>query len=88
MYQTVGHGVIDLYAEALGLPLFRKAISGKSLVTELNYECNEDDEVEDLHILLKDIQVYRNFIFEVVYGSSFDVLQDTSHDKLCSSNFV
>ena len=70
MYQTVGHDVIDLYAEALGLPLFRKSISGKSLVTELNYECNEDDEVEDLCLLLKDVQVYENFFFEVVHRSS------------------
>ena len=60
MYQTVGHDVINLYAEAVGLPLFRKVITGKSINTELNYECNEDDEVEDLSKLLKDVQVYSN----------------------------
>ena len=60
MYQTVGHDVIGLYSEAIGLPLYRKVITGKSVNTELSYECNEEDEVEDLSVLLKDAQVYAN----------------------------
>ena len=69
MYQTVGHDVIDLYAESIGLPLFRKVIIGKSVNTDLNYECNEEDEVEDLSVLLKDVQVYANSLcpFRVLY---------------------
>lgn len=30
MFQTVGHHGIDLYAEAMGLPLYRHTIQGSS----------------------------------------------------------
>ena len=66
MYQTVGHDVVDLYAEAIGLPMFRRIITGKSVNTELNYEFNEYDEVEDLKMLLKDAQVSVSFVFAPV----------------------
>jgi diphthine-ammonia ligase len=56
MYQTVGHDVIPLYAEAMGLPLFRRTISGSSVAMELEYEQTEQDEVEDLFVLLKQIK--------------------------------
>ena len=57
MYQTVGHDAIQLYAEATGLPLFRRTITGSSLCQKMMYEANELDEVEDLFMLLKSIQV-------------------------------
>lgn len=57
MFQTVGHDVIQLYGEALGLPLFRRTIKGESLCVESNYEENIGDEVEDLYELLKEIKV-------------------------------
>ena len=57
MYQTVGHDVINLYAEAIGLPLFRRTIAGSSVCQKLNYEPSSEDEVEDLMLLLKRIQV-------------------------------
>nr|XP_008267465.1 diphthine--ammonia ligase isoform X6 [Oryctolagus cuniculus]XP_051678520.1 diphthine--ammonia ligase isoform X6 [Oryctolagus cuniculus] len=53
MYQTVGHHAIDLYAEAMALPLYRRTIRGRSLDTELVYTKCEGDEVEDLYELLK-----------------------------------
>lgn len=37
MYQTVGHGVIPLYAEALGLPLYRQEITGTAVNTDKTY---------------------------------------------------
>lgn len=37
MYQTVGHDGIDLYSESMGLPLFRKVISGNALVQDKEY---------------------------------------------------
>ena len=58
MFQTVGHDVIDLYADAIGLPLFRRTIAGSSICQELNYDYNNGDEVEDLLLLLKEIQVF------------------------------
>ena len=56
MYQTVGHEFIDLYAEAMDLPLFRRTIAGKPIVTDMEYNKHTDDEVEDLFQLLSDIK--------------------------------
>ncbi|XP_060118098.1 diphthine--ammonia ligase isoform X3 [Heteronotia binoei] len=53
MYQTVGHHAIELYAEAMGLPLYRRTIKGTSVDTGKTYTRHEGDEVEDLYHLLK-----------------------------------
>ena len=54
--QTVGHQVIHLYADAMGLPLHRGTIKrGRSINTDLSYETTIDDEVEDLYRLLKNL---------------------------------
>ena len=55
MYQTVGHEVIDLYAEAMDLPLFRRDLEGSGLAIEKDYEPTLGDEVEDLFNLLKEV---------------------------------
>lgn len=57
MYQTVGHHAIDLYAEALDLPLYRGFIKGTSVNTERVYTACQEDEVEDLYQLLKLVKV-------------------------------
>ena len=56
MFQTVGHQAIDLYAEAMNLPLFRGDIKGSSVNTELDYHKTDKDEVEDLLELLQTIK--------------------------------
>src|SRR4051812_6434495 len=38
MYQTVGHEIIPLYEQALGLPLYRQEISGIACDTEKTYQ--------------------------------------------------
>uniref|UniRef100_A0A673UF03 Diphthine--ammonia ligase n=1 Tax=Suricata suricatta TaxID=37032 RepID=A0A673UF03_SURSU len=53
MYQTVGHQAIDLYAEAMALPLYRRTIRGRSVDMGRVYTKCEGDEVEDLYQLLK-----------------------------------
>lgn len=53
MYQTVGHELIDAYADALELPLYRQSISGKAIEQNLTYDLTEEDEVENLFLLLK-----------------------------------
>ncbi|XP_010137521.1 PREDICTED: diphthine--ammonia ligase, partial [Buceros rhinoceros silvestris] len=53
MYQTVGHHAIDLYADALDLPLYRAVIKGTSVNTAREYTPCEEDEVEDLYHLMK-----------------------------------
>lgn len=57
MYQTVGHQNIELYAEAMGLPLYREAITGNALNQSKNYNPTDDDEVEDLYRLLVKVKV-------------------------------
>ncbi|XP_045451767.1 diphthine--ammonia ligase [Melitaea cinxia] len=56
MYQTVGHQCIDLYAEAMGLPLYRDVISGVPINQGRNYNPTDNDEVEDLYRLLSKIK--------------------------------
>ncbi|NXF49654.1 DPH6 ligase, partial [Oceanites oceanicus] len=53
MYQTVGHHAIDLYADALDLPLYRGFIKGTSVNTGRVYTTCQEDEVEDLYYLMK-----------------------------------
>ena len=57
MFQTVGHQAISLYAEAMGLPLFRRVIEGQSVNQSRDYVATADDEVEDLYALLSQIKV-------------------------------
>jgi diphthine-ammonia ligase len=57
MYQTVGHMGIEMLAEAMELPLYRKITSGLTTQKGKNYEPTEDDEVEDLFELLKQVKV-------------------------------
>lgn len=57
MYQSVGHHAIDLYAEAIGLPLYRRDIQGSSVATDRDYLPTATDEVEDLYELLKNVKV-------------------------------
>ncbi|KAK0737585.1 hypothetical protein B0T21DRAFT_287884 [Apiosordaria backusii] len=67
MYQTVGHSVIPLYAEATGIPLYRRAISsvgatqhGKDYSHYVDSEEEVDerkhDETESMFYLLKEIK--------------------------------
>lgn len=57
MYQTVGHNAIDLYAQAMDLPLYRGMIKGSSVNQGKVYKESTQDEVEDLYELLKNIKV-------------------------------
>lgn len=61
MYQTVGHMGIEKLAEAMELPLYRKTTSGLTTQKSKNYEpIDDDDEVEDLYQLLKQVKVSEN----------------------------
>ena len=64
MFQTVGHDVIDMYAEAMGLPLFRRTITGSSVCTTSDYTQDQTDEVEDLLALL--LEVKNNVDYDAV----------------------
>lgn len=58
MYQSVGHQAVELYADAMGLPLFRQRTNGVALQQEKIYTRTPKDEVEDLFDLLVNIKVY------------------------------
>lgn len=55
MYQTVGHTVIPLYEQALGIPLYRQQILGSAVHTGTSYQPSTagEDETESLVPLLK-----------------------------------
>jgi diphthine-ammonia ligase len=57
MYQTVGHSVIPLYEQALGIPLYRQEITGTAVNSSRDYatpsQNQELDETEDLVPLLR-----------------------------------
>ncbi|KAI1804114.1 adenine nucleotide alpha hydrolases-like protein [Daldinia bambusicola] len=58
MYQTVGHQVIPLYAQATGLPLFRQPILGTAVDHGISYQDPDghradEDETESLVPLLR-----------------------------------
>ena len=67
LYQTVGHSIVPLYAEALQLPLYRRAIQGNATQDGKSYEPTSlpqrddseslnEDETESLTQLLTDIK--------------------------------
>jgi diphthine-ammonia ligase len=53
MYQSAAHNVIPLMAECFGVPLFRQEIHRHAKVQSLDYQEDEEDEVEDLFLLLQ-----------------------------------
>lgn len=56
MYQTVGHQAVALYADAMGLPLYRQEILGSAVQLSADYHVTENDEVEDLYQLLAQVK--------------------------------
>lgn len=69
MYQSVGHEIIELIGQAMDKPLYRRPISGKPKILDLEYGDNIDteDEVEDMYELLKEVKVR-------VFGNCFLLL--------------
>ncbi|KAF5619711.1 meiotically up-regulated 71 [Fusarium sp. NRRL 52700] len=59
MYQTVGHEVLPLYADATGLPLYRLPITGRAIRHERDYDATanaqDSDETESMLPLLQSI---------------------------------
>ena len=87
MYQTIGHQAIDMYAEAMKLPLFRGSISkGSSLNTNATYTLTENDEVEALYNLLVDIRKEKgkDFYTAVCSGAILSDYQRVRVEHVCS----
>lgn len=67
MYQTVGYQALDKYAEAIGIPLYRREIRGKPVNQTDTYDgLDGDDEVEDLYHLLVDLKEKEGIDFDAI----------------------
>ncbi|KAF7704584.1 diphthine--ammonia ligase isoform X2 [Silurus meridionalis] len=83
MYQTVGHQAIELYAEAMDLPLYRRTIEGSSVDTGREYHPNDADEVEDLYQLLKLVKE-KEHVEAVSVGAILSDYQRVRVENVCS----
>ena len=83
MYQTVGNDAIELYSEAMGLPLFQRTIRGSPVEQGKDYNINKNDEVEDLYELLKDVMAEVH-IEGVSSGAIFSEYQKVRVENVCS----
>ncbi|KAK4302740.1 hypothetical protein Pmani_025189 [Petrolisthes manimaculis] len=83
MYQSVGHMGVSVYAEAVGVPLYRRIIQGSSLNTTKTYKPTEGDEVEDLYLLLKEVKE-KCCVDAVSVGAVLSDYQRVRVENVCS----
>lgn len=84
MYQSVGHMGVAFYAEAVGVPLYRRVIQGTSLNTAtITYKPTEGDEVEDLFLLLKEVKE-KCCVDAVSVGAVLSDYQRVRVENVCS----
>jgi diphthine-ammonia ligase len=90
MYQSVGNELLDMFAQAMQLPLYRANITGKVVNTSLEYEpLNENDEVEDLYKILKyardDMEAKCGYKIEAVSsGAIMSTYQKNRVENVCN----
>ncbi|GBG68914.1 hypothetical protein CBR_g3613 [Chara braunii] len=84
MYQTVGHQLVATYAECMGLPLFRKRITGKTRSKGLIYQRTDGDEVEDMEILLREVKRRFPCVEAVSTGAIASDYQRLRVENVCS----
>ncbi|XP_042906925.2 diphthine--ammonia ligase [Parasteatoda tepidariorum] len=82
MYQSVGHEALNLYAEAMGLPLYQQEIEGAPLKQTLDYQQTSGDEVEDLFNLLSKVKNSVD-IEAVSVGAIFSDYQRLRVENVC-----
>lgn len=86
MFQTVGHHAIDMYAEAMEIPLYRRTIEGSSVAQEKDYRETPEDEVEDLYALLKQVKVGANLGY-CIYENFVDYRANTLFVSMVNVEF-
>lgn len=82
MYQTIGHAVIPLYEEALGLPLYRQQIDGSAVNQSKCYgpspsDAEKADETESLVPLLRKVMAAHPEVNAVSTGAILSDYQRT-----------
>lgn len=85
MYQSVGSEMIELVAECLDKPLYRRPITGTPVRLEMEYDGknSEGDEVEDLYLLLKEIKEKYPDVVGVSSGAINSTYQKNRVENLC-----
>lgn len=86
MYQTVGHQAILAISKALDKPLFRATITEPTNNKDLNYEeaDSEQDEVEQLYRLLRDIKEVHAIQFDAIsVGAIASSYQKSRCENIC-----
>ncbi|KAK9240812.1 hypothetical protein V1525DRAFT_139615 [Lipomyces kononenkoae] len=84
MYQTVGHSVLSLYSDCLGIPMYRAPITGTSVTTKLDYHITVADETEDLYTLLQTVLAMHPEIEAVSVGAILSTYQRSRVENVCS----
>ncbi|CAI2303960.1 unnamed protein product [Caenorhabditis sp. 36 PRJEB53466] len=84
MYQSVGADGVELYGEAMGLPLYRREISGEPKNQKAEYEMTEGDEVEDLYELLREVKKKHPSVRGVSAGAILSSYQKVRVEDVCS----
>lgn len=91
MYQTVGHGLLPFYPNALGVPLYRYPIIGSSVDQSLSYKFTalgvsgggDGDETEDLVPLLRYIIERHPTAKAISTGAILSTYQRTRIESVC-----
>ncbi|CAN0100951.1 unnamed protein product, partial [Ectocarpus sp. 8 AP-2014] len=85
MYQSAAHTAIEAQAECFGKPLIRRELAGRAVNQALQYSLTEDDEVEDLFRLLKEVKVPEHFpeVEGVGSGAILSNYQRTRVENVC-----
>ncbi|KAG0052676.1 ATP binding domain 4 [Gryganskiella cystojenkinii] len=84
MYQTVGHDVIHLYKDCLGLPLYRQEIRGSPVEQGSDYVKTEQDETEDLFTLLQTAKTAHPELEAVSVGAILSNYQRIRVENVCA----
>lgn len=83
MYQTVGHDVIHLYKDCLGVPLYRREINGQPIEQGSDYVVTAADETEDLYELLKEVKEAHPDLQGVSVGAILSSYQRIRVENVC-----
>ncbi|KCZ76411.1 hypothetical protein H311_02593 [Anncaliia algerae PRA109] len=80
MYQTVGKEMINIYSECFNVPIFVKESDCLTINKDMNYVPTENDEVEDLYKILKDLPIKYDAVSSGAILSSY---QKNRVDSVC-----
>ena len=83
MYQSVATESTLLIAQCLEKPIIQRTINRKAVNIELDYQPTEDDEVEDLFLLLKEVKEKFPEVEAVSSGAIHSTYQKNRVENVC-----